>query len=583
MRCLVIFLTLGSASALRATTVSQNYAQAAATTSRPSISSLTLQLPSQETDTASDEILVVDGEVMSGKVVPSAIVSSSKTPVPADKDQVKAAADAAADRLMEVATGGSGAYALMSFAVLIVALHAVLAFGTLSGVLLNSAIVADLGLPIETVALGNSLVFFGWIPGALFGGPVGDRFGRKPALIGFSVLAALGICATGLTPEDAATPYFASRLLTGVGLGGFISPAFALLVESSDPRRTGQASVTWTWGYVGGVVLLCALHYGCSMLECGWRIEELSLGAFVLAFAAATQLLVTESPRYLLASGETTAAIDSARTMARWNGVELDAALESDAELAPLRDAADACALLNEECDVSAISGTEGGADAAAMGAGSARTGSARTDECAEAASACAVPADDAVRWADLFSLGNGEGETGYLPLTLTFGCMEVAYNMAFYVIVFSAGAISDNLLLNLVLLAAADLPGSTAAGFFSDSIGAKRTACLFLSAASTALLSLAAYTFWVQAGAEPAALSAFLPQEVVTIGLSLLGKSMCSGAFTAVHCAAQASNSRDEHPTLPPPADASTCCTAWSSSSLSLFPLPLHSLMSTR
>ena len=210
------------------------------------------------------------------------------------------------DRLMEIVTGGSGTYSAIFTAVLIISLHAVLAFGTLSGVLLDASIADDLGLSIDQLALGNSLVFFGWIPGSIVGGPLGDRYGRLPALLGFGALGGLGLCAAGLVPAGAGSLplLLAARAVTGVGLGGFVAPSFTLLVESSDPRRRGQASVSWTWGYVGGVVLLCALHASLSAgLHCGWRAEELTLGAWTFASALACKALIVESPKYLLASG----------------------------------------------------------------------------------------------------------------------------------------------------------------------------------------------------------------------------------------------------------------------------------------
>ena len=255
--------------------------------------------------------------------------------------------------------------------------------------------------------------------------------------------------------------------------------------------------MVWTWGYVAGVVILCGLHVACSALGLDWRGEEILLGAFGFTSALATQLLVTESPRFLLANGDALGAIESARTMARWNGVDIDAALAEDDTMVALREAADACRL-----------------------EGDGSTSDQQTGD------SCNALEEDELDWTDLFTREN-------LPLTLTFGVMEISYNFAFYVIIFSAGSFSDQVLLNLVLLAAADLPGSTVAGTACDKIGAKRTALSFLAAASATLMSFAAFEGWAQGAGSEA--SASFPLELVPSALSVLGKSLCSGAFTAI------------------------------------------------
>ena len=251
---------------------------------------------------------------------------------------------------MELVSGGSGVYSVMFTCVVIVALHALLAFGTLSGVLLDASIIRDTGIAAEQVALGNSLVFVGWIPGALLGGPLGDRIGRKSASIAFALLASVGLCATGFVPEGNSVALLAARAMCGIGIGGFIAPSFTLLVETNDPQKKGQASVSWTWGYVAGVAILCAIHYGlANVAHASWRVEELTLGAWGIAFAAAAQILVTESPPYLLARGQTLEALESAGTIAEWNGVDLDEALRTEEALSCLVDALDACEIVDQE------------------------------------------------------------------------------------------------------------------------------------------------------------------------------------------------------------------------------------------
>ena len=88
------------------------------------------------------------------------------------------------------------------------------------------------------------------------------------------------------------------------------------------------------------------------------------------------------------------------------------------------------------------------------------------------------------------------------------------------------------------MLLAAADLPGSTSAGVLCDRVGAKTTALSFLAGASATLLVFAAFEGMVSAASADAAaglaLSPWLLQ-LVPAALSLLGKSLCSGAFTAI------------------------------------------------
>ena len=123
--------------------------------SRVTSASMLLESQSPTPTARADELV--------GKVQPTgafAVGQETVSPPPMN------ALETATDALMETVCSGSGLYSAMFAVVATGALHAVLAFATLSGVLLDASIVTDLQLPVEQVSLGNSLVFFGWIPGA---------------------------------------------------------------------------------------------------------------------------------------------------------------------------------------------------------------------------------------------------------------------------------------------------------------------------------------------------------------------------------------------------------------------------------
>jgi MHS family proline/betaine transporter-like MFS transporter len=82
------------------------------------------------------------------------------------------------------------------------------------------------------------------IGGAIFG-HIGDKFGRKPAMIVSLVLMGLATLAIGLLPVHAqigtaaAVLLVALRVLQGLSLGGEFTDSVVLLAESAPPERRG--------------------------------------------------------------------------------------------------------------------------------------------------------------------------------------------------------------------------------------------------------------------------------------------------------------------------------------------------------
>lgn len=107
----------------------------------------------------------------------------------------------------------------------------------------------------------------GLLPGALFGGMLADRYGRKKVLLGSVALFGLFAIATALA-WDYPTLVFA-RLMTGVGLGAALPNLIALTSEAAGPRFRGTAVSLMYCGVPIGAALAAAM--GASGLAQAWQ------------------------------------------------------------------------------------------------------------------------------------------------------------------------------------------------------------------------------------------------------------------------------------------------------------------------
>src|SRR5574340_1243905 len=124
------------------------------------------------------------------------------------------------------------------------------------------------GLTTASLTVISTLGLVGMTIGALAIGTLTDVVGRRKALmfsvISFSVLTAL--CAIAPNPWV----FGALRVLAGIGLGGCLPTALALVNEFSRRRGGGSASTTMMTGYHVGAVVTAAL--AIVVIEpLGWR------------------------------------------------------------------------------------------------------------------------------------------------------------------------------------------------------------------------------------------------------------------------------------------------------------------------
>ena len=146
--------------------------------------------------------------------------------------------------------------------------------------------------------------------GALFFGQLGDRVGRKRALMLSALLMALAKLIEGLLPTYAMIGFLApavfvlARVISGISLGGEFTGTFVMLFELA---RAGRRGLTTNFANVmaglgvflasGLVALLTASLSRESMVTWGWRVPFFA-GSLIAFVALAIRTQVRETPLF---------------------------------------------------------------------------------------------------------------------------------------------------------------------------------------------------------------------------------------------------------------------------------------------
>jgi MFS transporter, AAHS family, 4-hydroxybenzoate transporter len=141
----------------------------------------------------------------------------------------------------------------------------------------------------------------GIMVGALSAGPIGDRLGRRPLLIGSLTVFGLASLLTAFSGSLLTLSIL--RFFTGMGIGGAF-PGAATLTGDYAPRRLRATMImaTFTGAPVGG--FLCGQIAGLLLPRFGWQSVFVLGGAVPLLMVAALALWLPESPRFLAARGK---------------------------------------------------------------------------------------------------------------------------------------------------------------------------------------------------------------------------------------------------------------------------------------
>lgn len=199
---------------------------------------------------------------------------------------------------------------------------------------------SEWNLTPSQVAFVGSAGLFGMFLGGAFAGRLADRFGRKAVfqwtLLLFSI--ATGLCGFAWS--------FASlvvlRVLVGLGLGGELPVAAALVSEFAPARARGRLVVLlesfWAFGWAAAALIadLLARWSTGRGLPFPWRFAFF-IGALPALYVFVLRRSLPESPRFLISRGDTAGAEAIVRAVEAGSGREPGAPLDPEPPAPPAR------------------------------------------------------------------------------------------------------------------------------------------------------------------------------------------------------------------------------------------------------
>ncbi|WP_435308694.1 MFS transporter [Sebaldella termitidis] len=156
----------------------------------------------------------------------------------------------------------------------------------------------------STSAVFSSLTTAGMFVGALFGGIIGDKIGRRKAYILYEVIHIIAMLVAAFSPNM--NFLIACRFVMGFGLGALLVTLFAGYTEYMPGRNRGTWSSrvsfigNWSYPICSTIAMLIAPMLSAQM---NWRVQFLIPAALSLIVTAVVYKKFPESPRWLEAQG----------------------------------------------------------------------------------------------------------------------------------------------------------------------------------------------------------------------------------------------------------------------------------------
>lgn len=174
------------------------------------------------------------------------------------------------------------------------------------------ALARDLGIPAASFGYALSASFVGVAIGSLVAGPLGDRYGRRAAIL--ASFALVGAATLATTTAGTLHEFEIWRFVTGLGMGGVVPNAVALVSEYMPLRRRSflvvAAFSSAAFGSFAGSLMAARL-----LTHFGWQIVFMVGGIGPLAITALAYFRLPESLHFLANHGRLSEATRLARQL----------------------------------------------------------------------------------------------------------------------------------------------------------------------------------------------------------------------------------------------------------------------------
>ncbi|NLI11059.1 MFS transporter [Pelotomaculum propionicicum] len=186
-----------------------------------------------------------------------------------------------------------------------------------------------MGLTMKQIGDINALAFLGMFFGAIFGGWLADKIGRKNGLLSCIAIFSIASIANGLTNNY--HMFCVSRFMTGFGVIGMVVIAMVYISEMLPAATRGKyQALTIAFGTAGIPVCATFAKWVIPQGLDGWRFVFILGGLSILLIPVGLSWL-KESPRWLVSKGKISEAAKIIEEVVPGRKIELVVADEKKA------------------------------------------------------------------------------------------------------------------------------------------------------------------------------------------------------------------------------------------------------------